>query len=161
MISVTELRLFADYFQIYVADAEGDGDLSEAWTAEAVADHLAVVEDALGVGTAVNVHVAVTVELLEGEPRDDRDEFDHVVEGSLRVASGRLVVMGCTDYGPDAATFSVAPGWHRVRVSRSNLARAIEADVESDASPETVERVRLQVWPEVARVVEVLKRWGV
>ncbi|KPC73241.1 hypothetical protein ADL35_27975 [Streptomyces sp. NRRL WC-3753] len=33
MTTSTELTLFADYFQIHVCDAEGDGDLSEAWRA--------------------------------------------------------------------------------------------------------------------------------
>jgi hypothetical protein len=38
----TELRLFADYFQIHVLDAQSDADLGEAWTGPAIADRLAV-----------------------------------------------------------------------------------------------------------------------
>ncbi|MFC7814661.1 hypothetical protein ACFUTR_08410 [Streptomyces sp. NPDC057367] len=159
MTETTELTLFADYFQLHVSDADSDGDLSDAWTPQAVADHLAVARDALGIGTAVNVHVSVTVALLPQEPDDDSSEFDHVVEASLDVSRGRLSVQGCTDYAPEAATFEVLPGWNRVRASRSNLARAIEADVDSDDGPETTEKVRIQVWPAPEAPSEVIKRW--
>ncbi|MFF0290930.1 hypothetical protein [Streptomyces sp. NPDC005262] len=160
MATTAELILFADYFQIHVTDAGLDGDLSEAWTDQAVADQLAVAPAALGIGTAVNVNVHVTVRLLPLEPGDDSTEFDHVVEASLNVPSGQLVVLGCTDYCPDAAKFDVPAGWTRVRVSRSNLARAVEADIDSDESPETWEKVRIQVWPAPEAEPKVTKRWA-
>ncbi|WP_329467950.1 hypothetical protein [Streptomyces sp. NBC_01431] len=160
MTTTTELTLFADYFQIHISDADSDGDLSDAWTDQSVADHLAVARDALGIGTTVNVNVSVTVAVLTQEPSDDSSEFDHVVEGSLCVTLGRLTVLGCTDYAPDAAIFEVPPGWNRVRVSRSNLARAAQADVDSDESPETTERIRIQVWPAAEFPAKVVKRWA-
>jgi hypothetical protein len=160
MTTTTELTLFADYFQIHVSDAESDGDLSDAWTDRAVADHLAVARHALGIGTVVNVNVSVTVVVLPQEPSDDSSEFDHVVEAGLDVPSGRLMVLGCTDYAPDAATFEVAPGWNRVRVSRSNLARAAQADVDSDESPETTEKIRIQVWAAPESPATITKRWS-
>ncbi|MET8473213.1 hypothetical protein ABZY90_03745 [Streptomyces sp. NPDC006422] len=159
MTTTTELTLFADYFQIHVTDAESDGDLSDAWTDQAVADRLAVAPDALGIGTVVNVNVSVSVIVLPHEPSDDSSEFDHVVEAGLNVPSGRLAVLGCTDYAPDAATFDVAPGWNRVRASRSNLARAAQADVDSDESPETTEKIRIQVWAAPASPATITKRW--
>ncbi|MFJ4538375.1 hypothetical protein ACIP39_20820 [Streptomyces tibetensis] len=142
-----------------MTDADADGDLSDAWTDRAVADHLAVARDALGIGTAVNVNVSVTVVVLAQEPSDDCAEFDHVVEAGLEVSSGRLMVLGCTDYAPDAATFEVPPGWNRVRVSRGNLARAGRADVDSDKGPETTEQVRVQVWPAPESPAKIIKRW--
>ncbi|MEV7519294.1 hypothetical protein [Streptomyces sp. NPDC091371] len=160
MTTTTELTLFADYFQIHVTDADADGDLSDAWTDQAVADHLAVTREALGIGTAVNVNVSVTVVVLPREPGDDSSDFDHVVEAGLDVTSGRLMVLGCTDYAPDAATFEIPPGWNRVRVSRSNLARAAEADIDSDESPETTERIRIQVWPAPQSPAKIIKRWS-
>ena len=69
----------------------------------------------------MNVFVRVDVEVLEAAAVDDTATFDHVVEGSIQVPSGWLVVMGCTDHQPDAARFAVAPGSVRLRVSRSNL----------------------------------------
>ncbi|MFC9118575.1 hypothetical protein ACFTXO_02105 [Streptomyces sp. NPDC057067] len=160
MTTTTELTLFADYFQIHVSDADSDGDLSDAWTEQAVADHLAVAPDALGVGTVVNVDVTVTVVVLPQEPSDDSSEFDHVVEASLDVSLGHLTVLGCTDYAPEAATFEVPPGWNRIRVSRSNLARAAKADVDSHESPETTEQIRIQVWAAPESPAKIIKRWS-
>ncbi|MFJ9058965.1 hypothetical protein [Streptomyces sp. NPDC102409] len=160
MTTTTELTSFADYFQIHVSDADSDGDLSDAWTEQAVADHLAVVPDALGIGTVVNVNVSVTVVVLPQEPSDDSSEFDHVVEASLNVSLGHLTVLGCTDYAPEAATFEVPPGWNRIRVSRSNLARAAKADVDSHESPETTEKIRIQVWAAPESPATIIKRWS-
>ncbi|ELP64652.1 hypothetical protein ACKI1I_03485 [Streptomyces turgidiscabies] len=160
MTTTTELTLFADYFQIHVFDADSDGDLSDAWTDQAVVDHLAVAGGALGIGTVVNVNVSVTVVVLPEKPSDDSSEFDHVVEAGLDVSSGRLVVLGCTEYAPDAATFEVTSGWNRVRVSRHNLARAARADFNSDESPETTEKIRIQVWPAPDSPIEIIKRWS-
>ncbi|MER5477448.1 hypothetical protein ABT026_10740 [Streptomyces sp. NPDC002734] len=114
----------------------------------------------LGIGTMVNVNVTVTVVVLPQEPSDDSPEFDHVVEASLDASSGRLLVLGCTDYAPDAATFEVAPGWNRVRVSRSNLARAAQADIDSDASSGTTEKIRIQVWAALESPAMIIKRWS-
>jgi hypothetical protein len=118
-----------------------------------------VSDDAVAIGTTVNVDVAVTVEVLDEPPADDSGGFDHVVEGSVRCPSGRLVVMGCTDYEPDARRFPVPAGWLRLRASQSNLDLAYEADIDSDEDPRTMERLRLQVWPAAAAPLEVTKRW--
>ena len=55
-----QLELFADYYQIHVFDDGSTTDLGDAWTDDAVLDNLAVADDAMAVGTAVNVNVAVT-----------------------------------------------------------------------------------------------------
>lgn len=128
----TELELFADYHQVHVFDDGSVTDLGDAWTDEAVLDDLAVDTDAMAVGTAVNVNVAVTVEMLEAAPEDDSAEFDHVLEASLHVPSGRLVVMGCTDHEPEAARFEIAAGPVHVRAARSNLADAERLGIDAD-----------------------------
>ncbi|WP_231398639.1 competence protein ComJ [Longispora fulva] len=153
------MTLFADYHQLHVFDDGSLTDLGDAWTDQAVLDGLAVAGDALAVGTEVNVSVTVTVEVLPGRPSADETVFDHVVEGSVEVRSGRLVVMGCTDFEPDAARFTVPGGWMRVRVARANLAEARRLDIDSDEDPATMERVQLQVWPEAPSDLAVLKRW--
>ncbi|TDC82500.1 hypothetical protein E1193_11675 [Micromonospora sp. KC606] len=158
MIS-TELELFADYYQIHLFDDGCVTDLGDAWTEEAVRDRLAVATDAMAVGTSVNVNVAVALQVLKAAPEDDSAEFDHVVEGSLHVTSGRLVVMGCTDYEPEAARFGVAAGPVRVRAARSNLAEAERHGIDSDDDPATMERLRLQVWSAPHADPVVIKRW--
>jgi hypothetical protein len=157
---MTELTLFADYHQIHALDEGSPTDLGDEWTDQATADHLAVGPDAVAIGTTVNVDVAVSVEVLDGPPADDSIDFDHVVEASIRCSSGHLVVMGCTDYEPDARRFPVAATWLRLRASQANLERAYQAGIESDVDPETMERLRLQVWPAEQEPVTVVKRWS-
>lgn len=156
---MAELTLFADYYQIHAFDEGSQADFSDAWTDQTMADHLAVSADAVAIGTAVNVDVAVSVEVLDGPPVDDAAEFDHVVEASIRCPSGRLVVMGCTDFEPDARRFPVAAGGLRLRVSQSNLDRAFRAGIDSAKDPLTMERLRLQVWPAAQTSVVAVKRW--
>jgi len=156
----TELRLFADYFQIHVFDEGSEADFGDLWTSQAVRDGLAASPDAVAIGTAVNVFVQVSVEILGSPPASDEAGFDHVVEASLKSESDRLVVMGCTGYEPDAARFGVAPGWLRLRASRSNLDIPGTLDIDFAETPETMERVRIQVWPAAPADVTVVKRWN-
>ncbi|MET8624646.1 hypothetical protein ABZW30_12970 [Kitasatospora sp. NPDC004669] len=147
------LTLFADYHQIHVLDEASEEDLGEAWTEEAWVDGIAVAGDALAIGTEENLDVCVDVEILGAEPTDDGLAFDHVVEASLSVPSGCVVVMGCTDYFPDAARFEVPAGAVRVRASRSYL----DAPDCTDGADAT-ELVRLQVWPGPLAGLRVVKR---
>ncbi len=154
----TNLELFADYFQIHLVDESSDADFGDAWTDQAVLDGLALAEGGLAIGTAVNLTVNVAVHLLADEPEDDGDDFDHVVEASLDLTSGRLVVLGCTDYFPEAARFALPAGWTRIRASRRNLAAALS---DLDGEDESVEReeIRLQAWPAPHSEPRVGKRW--
>ncbi|MFF5701285.1 hypothetical protein ACFY7H_02040 [Streptomyces sp. NPDC012794] len=154
----TALELFADYFQVHVLDEGSEGDFSGVWTEQTVVDGLGVMEDALAIGTAVNDTVAVSVHVLADQPHYDSDDFDHIVEASLHVPSGRLIVMGCTDYLDDAARFEVPAGRTRARASRRNLAAAVRR-LESDEEPEATEEVRLQTWPAPFSVPHIVKRW--
>jgi hypothetical protein len=153
--------VFADYYQIHLFDEGSTTDLSDVWTDKTAADQLAAGGDAMVVGTVVNVSVSVDVEILDQPPADDWAESDHAVEGSLHVPSGRMVIMGCTDYEPDALRLSVPAGWLRVRVAKSNLDVAITADPDPDAFDRAAaEQVRIQLWPAPERPPEVLKRWS-
>ncbi|MEU6758376.1 hypothetical protein [Streptomyces sp. NPDC046685] len=154
----THLELFADYFQIHVLDEGSEGDFSEVWNEQTVLDGLGVLEDALAIGTSVHDTVAVSVDVLADRPDDDSDDFDHVVEASFHTPSGRVVVMGCTDYLDDAARFEVPAGRIRARASRRNLAAAVRW-LESDEESEATEEVRLQIWPAPFSAPHVVKRW--
>ena len=56
-----EFTLFADYFQFYLQDEAASGDLSEAWTVDAVDRLLAVSPGVIGIGTVRNMDVPVEV----------------------------------------------------------------------------------------------------
>lgn len=134
------LNLFADYFQFYLQDESADGDLSDAWDSLAVQRMFAVSNGVVGIGTARNVGVSVTLEFLDLEPTPDLANFDHVVEGALHIKSGRLVVAGCTDYFPDAARFNLGRGTYRVRLSASGLGLLSEDALDG------LDQYRVQLW---------------
>lgn len=157
---VTNLELFADHYQIHVLDDDSEGDLSLVWTDRAFLDGLGVAEDGLAICTDTNMIVDVGVEVLAQEPDDDSDDYDHVVEASVNLVSGRMVVLGCTDYLPDAARIDAPVGWTRVRVSRRNLAAAVFPDRDCEDEPEAVPQdIRLQAWPAPCSPPRAFKHW--
>lgn len=139
-----QYELFADYFQFYLQDEGASGGLGEAWTEAALARRLAVGPGVVGVYTARNMTVPVTVEVHPSAPPDDRDAWEHVAEDSLEVPSGRVVVAGCTDYFPDAARIDVAPGVYRLRASFAGLDTLRDNGLDGD------DRYRVQLWPRVS-----------
>ena len=147
------LELFADYFQFYLQDATADGDLSDAWDDAATRRMLVVSTGVVGMGTARNMKVPVTLEILEAKPSLALDSFDHVVEGSLVVTTGPLVIAGCTDYLPDAQRFGVQPGTLRVRLSASGLNSLSTDGLEGD------DHYLVQLWPDAPIEPVVLKQW--
>ena len=146
------LQLFADYHQFYLQDEAAAGDLSDAWSPEAVERMLAVAEGVVGCGTVRDMHVPVTLELLDVEPSVELDRFDHVVDGSLTIVRGPLVMAGCTDAFADAARFDIAPGSYRIRLSAGGF------DTLSEDGLEGEDHYRVQVWPGAAVAPVVLKQ---
>jgi hypothetical protein len=93
-----ELDLFADYYQFYLQDEQADGDLSDSWTEQATTDLFALTLGTIGIGTVSNSDVPVTVEVHNSEPENDFDEWDRIIECSIDVPSGRIVVAGCSSH---------------------------------------------------------------
>jgi len=55
------------------------------------------------------MQVPFVVEVADAVPSNDLTQWGQMNECSLDVASGRLVIDGCTDYFPDAARTKVPP----------------------------------------------------
>jgi hypothetical protein len=150
-----KFSLFADYFQFFIQDEAASGDLSQSWNAEATARMLAVAPGTIGIRTVRNMHVPVSLEIHDQEPSGDSSEWDHVVECTLDVRSGRAVIAGCTDYLPDAAHIELAPGHYRARVSYGALDAVSQDGLRGD------DHYRVQLWlgpPISARVVKPRSR---
>jgi hypothetical protein len=147
-----ELTLFADYYQFYIQDENVEGQLSDAWTDDAVERLLAIAPGIVGIGTVRDVDVPVTIAVLEQEPAFDPEKFDHVVECSVAVESGCLVAAGCTDYFPDAMRIKIPSGAYRVRVSFEGL-DSLSAD-----GLEGKDRYHLQLWAAPMGPVDILKQ---
>ena len=146
-----ELFLFADYFQFYIQDEAATGDLSNSWNEEATARMLAVAPGAIGIATARNMHVPVALEIHDQDSGDDISAWDHVVEASLHVTSGRIVIAGCTDYFSDAVRVEVPSGSHRVRVFYGLLDTLSEDGLSGD------DHYKVQLWPGLPTAARILK----
>lgn len=147
-----ELELFADYFQFYLQDERVDGDLSDSWTDEAVANLLALAPGTIGVGTVRNMAVPVVVEIHDTRPSDDLAQWDHVTECSIDVPSGKLVVAGCTDYFPDARRITLEPGTYRARIFYGGLNALSEDGLDGG------DHYRVVLWPGGPIEPKVLKK---
>jgi hypothetical protein len=109
-------HLFADYFQFYLQDEQATGSLSDSWSVEAVKRKLALAPGIIGVRTARNTTVPVTIVIGESAPNNELDVWDHMNDCTINVSSGRLVIAGCTDYFPEAARIVMPPGCYHARV---------------------------------------------
>jgi hypothetical protein len=153
MPSVHRFIIFADYFQFIVKDETSEDDFGSIWTEEALNCMVAVGETAICPGTLRNVDVPVEVHVLGAEPAMLLEGYDHVVEGAFRSPTGRLVVMGCTEYFPDAPRFEIPPGSYRFLYLISGV-QTIKAEWEP-----AEDLYRLYIWPGEVRSPHLLKHW--
>jgi hypothetical protein len=115
MIVEADLKLFADYFQIYLADSSFDDDWSDGWKEpSALEDRFVVRPRVLVFMTERNTTVPVHIAAYKIAPDLSRELplADHAVRAGLLVMSGKLVVAGCTDYFPDAFSLRVSAGFY-------------------------------------------------
>ena len=144
--------LFADYYQFYLQDEPVKGDLSDAWTNDAVSNLLAVAPGTIGVGTVRNMDVPVEVKIVESEPMETFDEWDQVNECDIEIQSGTIVIAGCTDYFPDAARIQVEPGSYRARLYYGQLNSLSEDGLDGD------DHYRVVLWKREPKGMEVVKK---
>ncbi len=148
-----ELTLFADYFQFYLQDEDAPGDLSESWTPQAIADLLAIAPGTIGIGTVRNMDVPVVIEVGDADPSHSLSTWDQVLECSIDVPSGQIVVAGCTDYFPDARRIKVVPGSYRARIFYAGLESLSDDGLDGD------DHYEVYLWPHPMEPPVILKRW--
>ena len=118
---VYDFELFADYFQFYLEDDGINPNTSAIWDREKTGQMLAVAPGLVAVGTARNMTVPIRVLIGKREPPIEVEKWDRINECSLRIDSGRIVVIGCTDYYPKAERLLVEPGVYRVSIQYGGL----------------------------------------
>ncbi len=149
-------QIFADYHQIWLEDNQAQEGASEAPSQRAAASDALVAqllsEEAreryvgaasgiLCLLTARAMPVPVEVEILAEAPPADFVGWDRVVEASLELPSGVLVIHGPTDYFPEAPRLTLAPGTYRVRAYFGGLTTVSPDELEGD------DHYRVTLWP--------------
>jgi len=154
MLVVAELRLFADYFQVYLADPLEEEDCSDAWRApSALRDRLIVRARILGFATERNMTVPVRVTSYDTTPNlsSQLAAADHAVRAGLFTVGGKLIVTG-NEYKPKAFSLDLEPGLYGAAFLSFGLATVNHLD--------GLDRYELHVWPVSEKPKpEVLVRW--
>ena len=146
-----ETSVWASHTQFYVVDAGRDHWSVELWDGTALERHLDVADGVVAVGTIGYCDVPVRVELWVDEPPLDLGSWDHVVDASLDLRSGRVALEEVEGDGV-IAPLDVHPGVYRVRSSAAGL-HAADEDSGGD-------RYRIQLWPAAWAEPEVRKWWS-
>lgn len=150
-----DLHIFADYFQVYLADPLVDFDWSDAWQApNALADRFIAHEQILGFVTERNTNVPLRVVSHDAVP-DLTEQIlraDHAVTAGLFTTDGRLIIAGCSDYWPEAHSVAVPPGLYAAAFLSFALATVDGLEGE--------DRYELHFWPVAQKPrPQVLVRW--
>jgi hypothetical protein len=162
----------AGYYQFYLEDADADPNAGDP-----IADpnfrqvRIGCAPGRIAVAAGTYGEVNVEVELMDAGPSPVLDGWDHVVEASLHVPSGRIQLLGCPDPDP-VAEWLATPGTYRVRVHFGNLGQSQEAienglaeeleqdeDDEGDGVSPALDHYRLLIWAEPESALLVLKSW--
>lgn len=154
MAVLFEGELFADYHQIYVADAKLDfvADYPTQWTEEILRQGVYPGPGVLIVCTARDMDTPFRVELHDAEPFVDLGAVDHAVECGL-VTSGQIVVGGCTHHEGQDSPVAVPAGPLRALVVASGLGTISEDRFDGD------DRYVVHLWPGTGDGVVVRKQW--
>ena len=147
-----KFNLFADYHQFFLMD---DGKLPNYPSDISPSDCSNMAKIApyiVGVYTARPMTVPVIIRVNDSDPGVNLDEWDHVVQCGIDIPSGRLVVIGCTDYLPDAQRLELKPGTYQVQICYGNLDTVNGLDGDDDYV--------IHLWLGKGRKLQVLKQWG-
>jgi hypothetical protein len=124
-------NVFADYFMIDLLD-DGKHRTFTTIEEEDLSDRVIVSDGAVTIMTARNMGVPLLLEIGASPPGEtiysDIETWDHVVECSIQINSGRLAVFG-NEYYPDCPKVAVEPGTYQVRIFHGGLTTLSEDEL--------------------------------
>jgi len=109
--------------------------IENLWDEQSLKDMVATRPGLIAVATARNMSVPVTIEIEEDETiKIETSEWDHIVERTIEISSGRIVVLGTTDFYPSATRIEVKPNIYRVTIYYSGLKTLSEDGLDGNDS---------------------------
>jgi hypothetical protein len=150
--TIYSFQLFADYFQLYIRDATAIDEI-DTWSEDDIANLLVVAPGIIGIGTMRNMITPFTVAIYEQPPQDNISEWQHIIEASMEIPSGILIISGCSDYLPDSPRIQVKLGTYRVR----SYARGL--DTLSSDGLEGNDEYQVALWPAPFHSLQIIKRF--
>jgi hypothetical protein len=147
---VLETEVYADHCQFYLVDAEGVPRTDLVWDGSGLERHLGVADGVVAVGTVGYCDVPVRIEAWSDPPPTALDGWDHIVEASIALRSGRLA-LAWVEGRADSEPLELEPGTYRLRACWSGLDGADEMD--------GGDRYLIQLWPAEHGEPEVRRWW--
>jgi hypothetical protein len=148
-----DLMVYPEYFQFYLQDAREELDIAEEWEG-AEETFVVATGRVLGVRTARDQDSPVTIEISDMEPDEDLDEWDHVVDCSIEIPSGELIVSGPTEDLYHAQRIQLMPGIYCARVYFGMLEEVDDDGFEGD------DFYKVTLWPSGEhKPMKVRKAW--
>ena len=143
------------YYQFYLEDANAHPAYEELWTQQAYEDRVAAGPGIIAVGTArYGVGIPLLIEIQDSEPaREASSEWEHIVECSIHVAAGRLLLTNPDSFGTNVPQIDIAPDTYRARIYYAEL-DSIRGGGDLDGD----DHYRIVLWPGSATEPIVLRR---
>lgn len=151
MAMAARYEILANYHQFYLRDHGTSPDAPVAYDAVDVARRLKSAPGILVLMPERDMRVPVTLECLEEAPPPDLEAWDHVVEASLDLPSGRLEILECVGDAVDVLT--LAPGPYRVRFHCGGLGTLSPDRLDGE------DHYRVLLWPATPAGEVVLKAY--
>lgn len=145
-------EIFADYHQFYLWDHGEMPDAALDYTEEDLQLRVKTAPFLVVIQPERNMSVPVELDILDGPPDEALGLWDHVVEASLDLPSGRLEIHECT--GGSIDILSVAPGTYRVRACFGGLTTLTDDRLDGE------DHYRLVLWPAPAAPLAVIKQFA-
>jgi len=152
LIQAHHYNIFADYFQFSVQDAKTE-EWIDTFTDEDIARLLTVGVEVITIMTIRNMTVPFTLEIHDQEPPRDFAEWQHIVEGSVTIPSGVLIVLSMGIARDDAEDIPVTQGTYRLR----SYARGLDTLSEDGLDGE--DEYRAVLWPAPWQPLNVIKQF--
>jgi hypothetical protein len=145
------LNFLTEYYQFYLLDAATASQAGDEnfWNKAAEKLRLAVLDGLLGVTIATYGQVYGELAVLrEAPPLQTR--ADHIVEASLQLDSGRLLIKNCTGYETQLE-LNLDKGVYRVRITSQNL--------DTVSGDEGDDFYIIEIWKDIFSQPALLKAW--
>ncbi len=150
-----DFSIFAEHFQFYVQDKNTEEDLSIYWDEDSRQALVSFLNEIVGIATVRSMEVPVSLKILEDEPKQEHlDDWDHVVQGSVSIPSGKLLITGPVSGDDEALNIDVVPGTYGLRAYYGSLDEVDSEGFEGD------DFYQISMWKtDEPPAPEVLKRW--
>jgi hypothetical protein len=141
-------QVFVAMNQFYLFDRDTRPKVPDHLTEENVQQRIIAGQDTLLIMPERNGTAEVVIEIHDTEPAYNPDEWDHVVEASLRLPTGHLQVWK----GHTSEDFTVVPSWNRVRSFHGGFNTIDESGREGN------DHYVLVLWPAPPAELRVIKQ---